>query len=484
MPVNSTVPTYTQAVELARTIRDAVIGESAIKKNYGRYLSPPNRRDIESSDPQIKADAVQRYEDYVKYAVWTGVTGSTHSGYMGALFRKEPEIEIPSQLEYVKESVDGSGKTITDLAKQACSELLQAGLFGILIDYPQAPTGITVAQRQSLNLRPRMLAYPLESIINWQTTGFGGSEKTTIVVLKEVTTQAVLGDEFAHEAKTQYRVLRLRETGYTQQLYSDENQAVTEEIQVLANGQPMPAIPFVFVGSERNEPTHQTPPLSDIATLNIAHFRNSADHEESLRVQGNPTLVLTSDLSVEQWKMANPEGVSMGSRRGHFLGANGSAQLLQMTEVSALERAMQNKIEAMQQLGARLTTQAGGTETAEAARIRASAETAVLDTIAGNVSAAITMGLIYMAAFEGIQDVDNIEFSINREFFPVSPSPQEITVLKDLAAEGLIPPSVVYNRLRQTGIIPSSMSDDEIEQEMGDEIGQQMTQQVVDREMS
>ena len=482
MPVQTTIATYADAVEQAKTIRDAVIGEFAIKKNASRYLSHPSPRDLNSPDKQVRDDAIQRYADYVKYAVWTGVTGSTHSGYMGALFRKEPEIEVPNQIAYIKKSVDGASKSAETFAKYACSELLQAGLFGILVDYPDAPSNsITVAQKTALGLRPRALAYPLESIINWQAETVGGVDVVTLVVLKEVSTKNYELDEFAHETKTQYRVLRLRNEGYTQQLYDDAENTVSEERLILAAGRPLRSIPFIFVGSERNEPRHQTPPLSDIASLNIAHYRNSADYEESMRTSGNPTLFLTSDMSWQQFADANPDGISLGSRRGHFLGANGDAKLLQMTEVSALERAMAEKIESMQRLGAKLATQGGGVETAEAARIRAAAETSVLSTIAGNVSDAMTLALGYMAMFEGVAvDENDIEFSVNREFFPVTFDAQEMTAMAGMVKDNILPASIVFGRLRQSGQIPATITDDEIYQELGDEAGQQLTQESID----
>lgn len=482
MTVQTTIATYADAVEQAKTIRDAVIGEHAIKKTPSRYLSHPCPRDLPSPDPKIAADATQRYSDYVKYAVWTGVTGSTHSGYMGALFRKPPEVDVPSQIDYIKKSIDGASKSAETFAKYACSELLQAGLFGILVDYPDAPAGsITVAQKAALGLRPRALAYPLESIINWQAETVGGVDVVTLVVLKEVSRKEDALNEFSHDTETRYRVLRLRNEGYTQQIYDDGATAIGKERLILADGKPIPVITFIFVGSERNEPRHQCPPLSDIASLNIAHYRNSADYEESMRTSGNPTLFLTSDMSAQQFADANPDGISLGSRRGHFLGANGDAKLLQMTEVSALERAMAEKIESMQRLGAKLATQGGGVETAEAARIRAAAETSVLSTIASNVSDAMTLAIRYMAAFEGVTVNDgDIEFSINREFFPETFDAQEMTAMTAMVTQGILPASAVFGRLRQAGKIPATMTDEEIYQELGDEAGQDLTKNSVD----
>ena len=57
-------------------------------------------------------------------------------------------------------------------------------------------------------------------MINWKTTVINGRKYLSLVVLEESYLQA--DDEFSHESKIQQRVLRLREDGYTQQIYRDE----------------------------------------------------------------------------------------------------------------------------------------------------------------------------------------------------------------------------------------------------------------------
>ena len=48
-------------------------------------------------------------------------------------------------------------------------------------------------------------------------------------------------------------------------------------------------IPFFFTNSINNKPEYQKPPLLDIAYINIAHFRNSADEEHGLHFTALPT---------------------------------------------------------------------------------------------------------------------------------------------------------------------------------------------------
>ena len=102
----------------------------------------------------------------------------------------------------------------------------------------------------------------------------------------------ITDDEFDHDMDTQYRVLRLREDGYSQQIYRDEEPYTEEFYPRKADGTVWSQIPCIFVGSKNNDSTIDDAPLSDIADVNIAHYRNSADYEESCFLAGQPTLFI------------------------------------------------------------------------------------------------------------------------------------------------------------------------------------------------
>ena len=63
-----------------------------------------------------------------------------------------------------------------------------------------------------------------------------------------------------------------------------------------AKGMPFNEILFQFVGAENNSPDIDFPPLYDLAELNIGHYRNSADYEETSFIAGQPTPVVSGCL--------------------------------------------------------------------------------------------------------------------------------------------------------------------------------------------
>jgi hypothetical protein len=274
------------------------------------------------------------------------------------------------------------------------------------------------------------------------------------------------GDEFGHEQKTQYRVLRLREDGYSQQIYRDEEPYTDEFYPKKADGSVWDFIPLMFVGSKNNDSTVDDAPLSDIADVNIAHYRNSADYEESCFITGQPTLFITHNLSPEQFFEYNPDGIKLGSRAGHILGDTGSATLLQPNPNSLVMEAMKAKEGAMVAIGARIITDRGNNETAEGARIRFASENSVLGDIVQNLSMAIQQCLDWCGEFMGT--AEDARFDINREFYDKTVDPQLVMSMVTLMDRQIISDRDIFERLKAGGIIDAARTLEDVREELGD----------------
>ncbi|MBU4749389.1 DUF4055 domain-containing protein, partial [Salmonella enterica subsp. enterica serovar Typhimurium] len=177
-------------------------------------------------------------------------------------------------------------------------------------------------------------------------------------------------------------------------------------------------IPFTFIGASNNDATVDDAPLLPLAELNIGHFRNSADNEESSFVVGQPTLFIATgaNFSLQQFQEANPKGIKFGSRCGHNLGEGGSAQLIQAEANNLAKQNMLDKETQAIQIGAQLISPTRQI-TAESARIQRGADTSVMATIARNVSMAYTDALKWVAAMMGLREGIEIEFKLNMDFF-------------------------------------------------------------------
>jgi hypothetical protein len=182
-----------------------------------------------------------------------------------------------------------------------------------------------------------------------------------------------------------------------------------------SNKQPLTEIPFTFVGSLNNDSTVDDSPLYPLAGLNLAHYRNSADYEQSSFVCGQPTLVLTG--LTDQWAKDHINGkILLGSSSGVVLGKDADAKLLQPDENSMPIEAMKHKEDQMKSIGAKLIEPGQVQRTATEAEIESTSESSVLSSIAKNVSAAYEQAFYFCSLFGEEVNKDDISIELNSEF--------------------------------------------------------------------
>jgi hypothetical protein len=457
MPVDYQDKDYQAALPRWRACRAAVEGEDAIKLATTDHLPMPNADD---QSPKNKA----RYAAYIKRANFIPYTGHSLASSVGSIFKKQPTFDLPKELEYVLQDTDGGGLALTQLAKAVVSDVMTVGRFGMLAEYPET-TGLRTKDQDEV-IKARVATYPAESIFGRKEIKRDGQKIQTQVRLIEYAEVAV--DDFESKQEIQYRVLSLRDGVYSQQLYNEKNEPIGEEIiPTDYKGNTFDRIPFVYCGSEENNPDIDSSPIYGLARVNIGHYRNSADYEEGIYMLGQPTLVFTSDIGQEAWEARNPNGLTVGSREALYLGTAGDAKLLQMESNGAASEAMTKKEEQMRSISNQLSSSSGANQTAEAARINASAETSVLSTVADNASSAITDILKLLARIMGA-DESKISFQLNKEFFDKTFTAQDSMALNTLYESTHIAQSDLRGCLRQSGVIAEGRTDEMIDKEIAE----------------
>lgn len=447
MPVSETHEEYDKNEDKWELTRNAANGLSF--DNAKKYI------------PRRTHEDMDQYAHRVEKAIYTNYTGRTREGLKGAIFRLPARIELPPDMEFMFENADGSGQSITQLAKLAADEVLETGRFGLLADYPMVDETLTVEQVRRMQLQPHIATYTAESIINWHVHVINGRRVLGMLVLKE--NSPIHYDEFTWDYVDRYRVLRLNEDNqYTQQLYDENGDPITEQIVIRgASGQPFDYIPFHFIGSRDNMPDIDEPVLYDIARVNIGHFRNSADHENNLSVHGGGTLVVSTDMSADAFQSANPGGITVGENAGIILSEGGKAELLQLSASSAIRDEMEHKEQMMVQIGAKIISKGGAQRTAEEARIQATSENSMLDTLVGNMDEAFTKALTDCRAFISSTEAE-IVFSLNSDFWQDSIAPQEIMAMIQGNDAGVMPKIDIVRRLMDAGWIQSEGTPEDI----------------------
>ena len=447
-----------QALPEWAKVRDTVAGEAQVKAGTTTYLPKPN--------PQDTSDAnATRYEQYLARASFFNATGRTLAGMIGIAFRRWPEVELPGAMDDLQDNIDGAGTGLINQMQGCLENVLITGRDGLLTDYPRTGGASSVADQREQGLQPTITRYKAESIANWRTDERG---RTTLVVLVETHQEP---DGYGVNAVDQWRELTLISEEapgrYLQRLWRKDSagkpQIVEQFVPTDAAGQPWREIPFVAVGAVDNAIEIDRAPLYDLAALNIAHYRNSADYEESVYFCGQPTFVfagLDEQWLTDVWK----DTVYVGCRAPVALPQGGPATLLQANANNLAGEAMKRKEEQMIALGARLLTPGEAVKTAEQSRADTAAAHSVLSLACDNVSQAYTQALNWAARFAGAPD--DVTVSIYTDFTGLVADPQLVTALVQGWQSGAFPDADLWAALRQIGIISPDKDDEDVRDEL------------------
>lgn len=451
-------------------IEDAIAGEKQIKFRKTKYLPQPNAEDTSKSN-------LARYTSYLERAVFYGVTQRTLLGLVGQVFSKDPVYEIPSAMDIIVEDANGGGVSLVQLAKRAMGYNLSLGRGGIFIDYPTVEdNGASRAQIEAGDIRPTINVYKAQKIINWRTKQRGAKTLLSLVVLEEE--YVSFDDGFEMKKDLQWRVLRLTEEDkYEVTIWRKGAQTVnglTGIYKVVqgpfypkdSKGVNLNEIPFTFFGVQNNDEKPDLPPLYDLASLNIAHYRNSADYEESCFIVGQPTPYFAG--LTQDWVENVLKGtIALGARGAVPLPENGSAGLLQAEANTMPKEAMEQKERQMVALGAKLVEQKTVQRTATEAGLEDAFETSTLVSSAKNVSAALEFALEWCAVYMGI-DEKKVKYQLQTDFAIARMTPEERSELIKEWQSNAISFTEMRNVLRKVGV--ATLDDVAAQNEIAQEI--------------
>jgi hypothetical protein len=458
--VSTTHSEYEAAFADWALCEDAAAGESAVKAAREKYLPRPNAHDHTVRN-------IERYHSYVQRAVYYNATGRTLAGLLGLAFGEPPDIKLPPGIDFAEEDLSGTGLPLIQHAQATLAEILKSGRGGLLVDYPPLAASVSKAEQNRGAVRPTVSFYRASDVINWRTAQRGGKTVLSMVVLKECYEQP---DGFGVSAEDQYRVLRLEDTYQVEiwrKVQGDDGRIhwVMAESYVpkQGTGQPWAEIPFTFVGAKNNDWSVDPAPLYDIATLNISHYRNSADYEDSVFVCGQPQYWIAG-LDLEWRDHLEKSGLYIGARSPILLPQNGSMGIAQAQPNTLAKEAMSAKEAQMAALGARLIQEVTSNKTATQVNSEDAIAHSVLALCCTNVNAAYTKVLGWFANFANAAGDGSLR--IPTDFSSYALDAQTLTALLQAVQANTMPLSDFWARLRAAGLIEATKDDESIQEEI------------------
>ena len=453
-------------------VNDVVDGERPVKSKKETYLPKPNPTDKSHENST-------RYTQYVERAVFFNATGRTLEGLIGIAFSNGPEVEVPASMEFINNDADGAAGGISNQSHRVLEALLKKGRAGLLVDHPTATGATSKAQQLAGNIHATITTYEAGSIINWR---LDDNQDLNMVVLFESVEQP---DGYGLDYVDQWRELVIGRLSteddnapvrYVQKLWRKNTEGdksefyIHDEYEVKdATGKPWDKIPFTFVGAVDNNSEVDKAPMLDLACLNVAHYRNSADYEESAFFVGQPTFAfagLDDTWIKDHWS----EGVYVGSRAAIPLPAGGNAFILQANENTLAGAAMAVKESQMVAMGARLLTHGEAIKTAEQSRSETAAAHSVLSLAATNMALAYTQALEWVQMFtRGASGA--ISYIMPIDYTGLMANPNLINSIVAAWQSGSVPTSDKNAAFRQLGVINREKDDEAIADEIDSDGG-------------
>ena len=452
--------------------RDIIAGEDAVKLGGVKYL------------PRLDSQTDNEYLNYKSRACFFNATSRTCDGFLGMLFRRDPEVKLPDRhagvggaLRVFPDDVDLMGTSLFTFCKCAVREVLAVGRCGTLIDWGGSATGHSSTGRPTCRTdseRAYVVRYAAEDILNWQTQRINNRNVVTLVVLRELAERPDEFDPFAVKLAETIRVLKLEQladgsTRYTVEVWeflADRNESVwvlVENRVPLRQGKPLPLIPFVFHGPRNSLPDVDKMPLADIIYVNLDHYRLDADYKHGLHFTALPTAWVSgfdkdSELRIGSstaWVAETPGAVA------GFLEFKGQG-------LSTFENAQDRDERLMVMLGSRMledTKRVG--ETADAIELRQAGENSILMTLALSVSDSVSQVLRWVYWWNSTEalpkDVsdDLVVLRINTDFTAKGLTSLELTAIVGAWQAGAISQATMFDLFRKGEVLPTGRTDSE-----------------------
>ena len=496
MPANSRHPDYEANLPAWLRARDVIAGDDAVKAAGESYL------------PRLDSQTDDEYSAYKTRACFFNATSRTCDGFLGLLFRRDPEVKLPDRhagvggaLRVFTDDVDLLGTSLFTFCKGVVGEILVLGRCGTLIDWGGSSASRTGQHSED---RAYVVRYVAEDILNWQTQRINGRNVVTLVALREIVTKPDAEDSFVLNQVETIRVLKLESqpdgtTQYVVEIWEPavadssfrtgtkaanslsggkQDWKLTERRIPLRLGKPLPLIPFVFHGPRHSLPDVDKLPLADIITVNLDHYRLDADYKHGLHFTALPTAWVsgfdkTSDLRIGSstaWVAETPGAVAgFLEFKGHGL--------------STFENAQDRNERQMAVLGSRMledTKRVG--ETAAAIELRQAGENSILMTLAMSVSDSISQVLRWVYWWNSTEpnpeslhsangESDPVLIQINTDFTAKGLTAMELTAIVGAWQAGAISQITMFDLFRKGEVLPTGRTDLEEQGLIKSEIG-------------
>lgn len=262
---------YERMAEDWDLIHDLLGGTKAMRKAGQKWL------------PIEAAESVIKYNGRLTRSILYNGYRDTINKLKNRPFTRQLTVSnLPAELEYLKDDVDGNKKSLETFAKDVLFNLLKYGIAHIFVAHSRMPDveegrKLTIAEERQLGARVYFINMSPVDIIGWQTTKDGNKIELIQIRQKETATEA---DGDYGDTEVNYINVYNKETWEVHKQVED-NEKKYDKIE--EGKSTIGFIPLITIYANRKGFMTAEPPLMDLAWLNLAHWQSYSDQRNILR---------------------------------------------------------------------------------------------------------------------------------------------------------------------------------------------------------
>ena len=422
---------------------EALMGGTKAMRLSGKTYLPKHPNETEES-----------YQVRLDRSTLTNYYRATVRHLTGKAFAKPLALgkDVPPKIAEWCEDVDLAGQHISVFA----SSLLQHGLaYGkgyILVDYPRVAAGLTMEEERRLKARPYFVFVPCQNVLGIRFSEDG----TQMLQARLLETRIVADGEWGEREAVFVRVLV--PGGYF--LYEQARDKSADKagwVLVDEGRMAIDEIPLVqFFANKPESRFSVTPPLEDLAYLNVAHWQSASDQRNVLTVARFPMLAASG------WTSDDPE-IAIGPKKllatenpqGKFYYVEHSGAAIAAGRQDLEDLKVEMAAMGLQMLMPQAT---GIAATATENQIKYAESTSTLRMSANNLCDAVENALMLMAKWGGIEDGGSVSLDGN---FELSGATAEIlATLNTMRQSGELSRKTYWAELKRRGILSDEFDAD------------------------
>jgi Domain of unknown function (DUF4055) len=352
--------------------------------------------------------------------------------------------DTPENIRTWLQDIDMQGRNLAAFAGDLMEIALSYGLTGIFVEYPRTEGVLTQAEEAAAGVRPYWIQLLPNQILGWKADRIKGQWKFTQLRFLEIVEED--DGEYGTTKVEQVRVLypgRWETHRYNDsKTWERVDQGITS----------LDYVPFVPIYSGRKGFMLATPPMIELAHMNVAHWQSASDQQNILHVARVPILTV-SGINDPKWTMtvgasaavSLPDGASM-----QYVEHSGAAIGAGSKELEELE-------ERMRQAGAELlVVQTTGRITATQIHVENAVGMCVLQRMTLDLEDAIDQALKITADFIGAPTGGNI--NIYNDYAASTLAEASAQLLLQTNQAGKLSDETLHTEYQRRGILSTDLS--------------------------